>query len=120
LTGAAGILYSAPTGRRRTGRGGSPVKAGLTEARGMKDRRREGSQYSGLRTSGVLLSIPTLLIVAPLVGFFGGFWLDRWLGTSPWFGILGLVLGFVAAGRETYVIYRRYLAEEERDKRQGK
>lgn len=49
----------------------------------MKDRRREGSQYSGLRTSGVLLSIPTLLIVAPLVGFFGGFWLDRWLRTSP-------------------------------------
>ena len=69
-------------------------------------------QYKGLRSAGLLLSIPTLLIVAPLVGFFLGGWLDRHFGTGRWLTILGLVLGFVAAGRETYQIYRRYQEEE--------
>lgn len=70
-------------------------------------------RFKGLRSAGLLLSIPMLLIVSPLVGFFLGSWLDRRFGTSPWLVIVGLVLGFVAAGRETRNIYRRYLAEEE-------
>ena len=70
-------------------------------------------RYRGLRSAGLLLAIPTLLIVAPLVGFFLGNWLDRRFGTSPWLMLVGLVLGFVAAGRETYQIYRRYQQEEE-------
>jgi F0F1-type ATP synthase assembly protein I len=61
----------------------------------------------------MLLAIPTLLIVAPLVGGWIGSWLDRRLKSSPWLLILGLILGFVAAGRETFQIYRRYLAEQE-------
>ena len=69
--------------------------------------------YRGLRSAGLLLAIPTLLIVSPLVGFFLGGWLDKRFHTSPWLLLAGLVLGFVAAGRETYQIYRRYLAEEE-------
>ena len=73
--------------------------------------------YEGLRTAGLLLSIPTLLIVSPLVGFFIGSWLDRRLKTSPWLVIIGLILGFVTAGRQTYLIYRRYLAEEEEKKK---
>ena len=84
----------------------------------MSEPRRKNGQYSGFRTAGLLLAIPTLLIVSPLVGFFLGSLVDRWLKSSPWFGILGLMLGFAAAGRETYLIYRRYMAEEEeRDRR---
>jgi ATP synthase protein I len=74
-------------------------------------------RFEGLRAAGLLLAIPTLLIVSPLVGFFLGNLLDRWIKTSPWFTILGLVLGFVAGGRETYLIYRRYTSEEEQNKR---
>lgn len=71
-----------------------------------------------LRSAGLLLAIPTLLIVSPLVGFFLGNWLDGKLGTRPWLTLIGLVFGFVAAGRETYLIYRRYQAqEEEQEKR---
>ncbi len=73
--------------------------------------------YRGLRSAGLLLAIPTLLIVSPLAGFFLGSLLDRRIGTSPWFGIVGLIIGFAAAGRETYQIYRRYMDEEERQKR---
>jgi F0F1-type ATP synthase assembly protein I len=37
--------------------------------------------------------------VAIAIGFFGGYMLDGWLGSRPWFSLLGLVLGFVAATR---------------------
>ena len=78
---------------------------------------RNESKFSGLRSAGMLLAIPTLLIVAPLLGGGLGWLLDRRLKSSPWFLILGLILGFFAAGRETFLIYRRYMAEEERGKR---
>ena len=65
----------------------------------------------------MLLTIPSLLVVAPLVGFFLGKYVDRWLGSEPAGTIVGLVLGFVAAGREIYLIIRRVQAEEEGDKR---
>ena len=74
-------------------------------------------RYDGLRSAGLLLAIPTLLIVSPLVGAFLGRLLDKRFGTSPWLLIVGLVLGFVAAGRETYLIYRRFQSEEESDRR---
>lgn len=83
----------------------------------MTDPQRQDDKASGLRSAGLLLSIPTLLIVSPLVGFFLGGAVDRWLKTSPWFGLVGLALGFVAAGRETQKIYRRYVKEEETSKR---
>lgn len=79
----------------------------------MADPRRDRSNFSGVRSAGMLLAIPTLLIVAPLVGGWIGSWLDRRFKSSPWLLILGLILGFVAAGRETFQIYRRYMAEQE-------
>ena len=73
--------------------------------------------FRAMRSAGLLLAIPMLLIVSPLVGFFLGNWLDGKLGTRPWLALVGLALGFVAGGRETYQIYRRYQAEEEEDRR---
>ena len=83
----------------------------------MSDPQRKNGEPSALRTAGLLLAIPTLLIVSPIVGYFVGNLLDRWLKSSPWGGIVGLILGFAAGGRETYLIYRRYQAEEERQGR---
>ena len=82
----------------------------------MAPRPEKKSSAGGLRTAGLLLSIPTLLIVSPMVGFFVGSWLDRRFRTEPWLGLAGLAVGFAAAGRETYLIYRRYLAAEEEQK----
>ena len=79
----------------------------------MAPHREKKPPEGGLRKAGLLLTIPTLLIVSPLVGFFIGTWLDGRFTTGPWLGILGLAVGFAAAGRETYLIYRRYQVEEE-------
>jgi F0F1-type ATP synthase assembly protein I len=65
----------------------------------------------------MLLAIPSLLVVAPLVGFFLGKYADQWLKTAPWLTIVGLALGFASAGREIYKIIRRVQDEEESDKR---
>lgn len=65
----------------------------------------------------MLLAIPTLLVVSPLIGFFLGKFADQRFKTTPWLSLVGLVMGFIAAGRETYFIIRRVQAEEESDKR---
>ena len=73
---------------------------------------------SALRTAGLLMFIPTLLVVAPLVGFFLGRLVERWLRVAPpWGAFGGLVLGFVAAGREIAAIVRRVQAEEEEEEK---
>ncbi len=69
---------------------------------------------SGLRSAAMLLAIPSLLIISPLVGFFLGDWGDKRFHTSPWLALAGLALGFAAAGREVWVIYKKYLESQER------
>jgi ATP synthase protein I len=77
----------------------------------------EKPKQGALRSAGLLLAIPTLLIVSPMVGFFVGNWLDGRFRTGPWLAIVGLAIGFAAGGRETAQIYRRYLNEEEQKRR---
>jgi F0F1-type ATP synthase assembly protein I len=77
----------------------------------------EKPKYEALRSAGLLLAIPTLLIVSPLVGFFIGMWVDRWVKTRWVFSVIGMVLGFAAAGRETWRIMRRVQEEEKESKR---
>lgn len=68
-----------------------------------------------LRQLGLLGTIPILLAVGPLVGFFIGRWLDSKLGTEPYFLILFLIFGFIASGREIYKLVKK--AEKETDKK---
>lgn len=49
------------------------------------------------RQLGFVLSIAFLFPAALVVGYGMGWWLDRNLGTNPWFSLLFLGLGFVAA-----------------------
>ena len=78
---------------------------------------RKDDDQSGLRSASLLLAIPTLMLVNPLVGFFLGKFADQKFGTKPWLSMVGLVLGFISAGREIYFIIRRVQAEEEGGKR---
>ncbi len=68
-----------------------------------------------MRSAGMLLAIPTLLIAAPLVGFFLGRFADAKFHTAPWCSLVGVVAGFVAAGREIASIVRRVQQDEEED-----
>jgi len=70
-----------------------------------------------LRKASMLLTIPTMLVAAPLVGYFLGSVVDARFRTAPWGVAAGVVLGFVAAGRQITIIIRRVQAEGEDGKR---
>jgi ATP synthase protein I len=57
-------------------------------------------RYKAVRQAGLLSTIPVLLTVSPLVGFFMGRFIDGKLGTDPIFTIVFLVFGFVAGARQ--------------------
>jgi len=54
------------------------------------------SRGETVRSLGALSSAGLAFGLAVLLGAGGGYWLDRWLGTSPWFFLIGFVLGLAA------------------------
>ena len=65
-----------------------------------------------LRTLAELGSIGLILPSSIAIGLFGGYWLDRWLGTAPWllivFTLLGVASGLLSLSRAL----RKYLKDE--------
>lgn len=47
------------------------------------------------------------LVVASMLGFFGGRWADGELGTEPWLQWIGFVLGLAAGAKSLYVLARQ-------------
>ena len=41
-------------------------------------------------------------VLAIVIGAGGGYLLDRWLGTAPWFFFIGFILGFAAGVVNVY------------------
>lgn len=67
---------------------------------------KEPNKVTSWRQIGLLSSIPFILALAPIVGFFLGQYLDTRLRTKPWLSFILLGLGFVAGVRETIRIIR--------------
>ena len=44
-----------------------------------------------------LSAVGITLVLSTVIGLAGGYYLDRWLGTTPWLLLTGLLLG-IAAG----------------------
>ena len=55
-----------------------------------------------------LLSVGTVLVTCILLGYLGGRWLDGKLGTDPWLGMVGVVLGSVAGFIQLFRTVSRY------------
>ena len=53
-------------------------------------------EESSWKALAELSSIGMTLVVATVIGLAAGYYLDRWLGTSPWLVMIGLGLGIVA------------------------
>ena len=51
--------------------------------------------------------IPAIMAVGPLIGFFIGKWLDGKFDTEPYLMWVFILLGLVAAGKETYGVIKR-------------
>jgi ATP synthase protein I len=72
-----------------------------------------------VRQLGVLSGVGLTLVIATVLGLWGGYVLDQWLGSSPWFLLVGLLLGiasgFVNLFRATGV-FDREERQAERDR----
>jgi F0F1-type ATP synthase assembly protein I len=84
---------------------------------GLLKRSSDGKNDRDYRQISLLAAVPAILIDGPLVGYFLGQWADEYWGTEPYLMTLGVVLGFVAAGREIVTLVKRAQAiEREKEK----
>ncbi len=69
-----------------------------------------------LRQVSLLAAVPALLLAGPLVGFFIGKWADQKLHTDPYLLIVGVFLGFGAAGVEIFKLVKKSEAIDREDR----
>ena len=70
---------------------------------------KKSADWQQIKQLGVLTTIPIILLIGPVVGFFAGSWLDRKSHIYPWFTIILVGLGFVASGREVVRLLKEVL-----------
>jgi ATP synthase protein I len=64
---------------------------------------------------GQLSTVGLSFVFALVIGFGAGYFVDGWLGTSPWFMFLGFILGFAAGVLNVYRVLQ--LAGPRKDRR---
>jgi ATP synthase protein I len=68
----------------------------------------EEDKGKALRRFGAYITIPFVLAVPPVIGWFIGSWLDKMLGTEPYIMYTGLLLGFASGFLEFYKIIKKF------------
>ena len=67
------------------------------------------------RSLAMLASVGMTFVVATAGATIGGYFLDRWLGTTPWLTLIGIGLGVAAGFRGLFQSIRK----AERQERNG-
>lgn len=65
------------------------------------------------KSLGFLSSIGISLVAATFIGLAMGYYLDKWLGTSPWLTLIFLLIGIVSGFRNIYVLTARELKRQQ-------
>ena len=65
-----------------------------------------------IRSLGFLSSLGISMVAATIIGLAMGYYLDKWLETSPWFTLIFLVLGIIAGFRNIYILTERELKRQ--------
>jgi F0F1-type ATP synthase assembly protein I len=69
--------------------------------------KKQDDKYSNYRQIGILTTIPMLMAVGPILGYYIGDFLDQKLGTAPYLMVVFIFLGFAAAGKGVYNLIKR-------------
>lgn len=75
---------------------------------------KKDAYYTQVKQLGILTTIPILLLVGPSIGYFLGSWVDRKANSYPWFTVIFVFLGFIAAGREVFRLLRQISKDDAR------
>lgn len=87
------------------------MEAKLRTARAANPKPAESASPSNVmsqRQTGVAYRVLVDMIAGLLVGGFLGYWLDRWLGWTPYSLVTGLIVGFVAGVNNAWRAIRAY------------
>ncbi|MCJ7576929.1 MAG: AtpZ/AtpI family protein [candidate division Zixibacteria bacterium] len=76
--------------------------------------KKSDEKYSMYRQLGIFTTIPIILAVGPILGYFIGNFLDEKLHTEPYLMIVFIFFGFVAAGRGVYNLVKRASEEDKK------
>ncbi|AJF05383.1 AtpZ/AtpI family protein [Geoalkalibacter subterraneus] len=75
------------------------------------------------KSLGFLSSIGISMVAATIIGLAMGYYLDRWLETSPWLTLIFLLFGIIAGFRNMFILTRREVRrqqeQDDRDNRAG-
>ena len=80
---------------------------GLRRARGDEEPDDAGTGRARSREMGMAVRMATELAAAVAVGGFLGWYLDKWLGTSPWLLLVLLMLGMVSGTLTAFRLSKR-------------
>ncbi|MBE0597664.1 MAG: AtpZ/AtpI family protein [Desulfuromonadales bacterium] len=69
-----------------------------------------------IRNLGFLSSVGISMVAATFIGLAMGYYLDRWLGTTPWLTLIFLLFGIIAGFRNIFILTQRELRRQEDEK----
>lgn len=67
------------------------------------------------RTLSFLSSVGISMVASTFIGLAMGYYLDKWLDTSPWLTLVFLGFGIVSGFRNIYILTERELKRQEKD-----
>jgi ATP synthase protein I len=68
-----------------------------------------------IKSLGFLSSVGISMVASCLIGLAMGYYLDKWLGLSPWLTLIFLGIGIVSGFRNVYILTERELRRQERE-----
>jgi ATP synthase protein I len=71
-----------------------------------------------MRSLGFLSSLGICMVASSFIGLFIGYYLDKWLGTSPWMTLIWLGFGIASGFRNIFILTRRAMREMEQNEDQ--
>ncbi len=71
-----------------------------------------------MKSLGLLSSLGISMVASSFIGLFIGYYLDQWLGTSPWMTLTWLGVGIASGFRNIFILTRRALRDQEQGEEQ--
>ncbi len=68
-----------------------------------------------IRSLGFLSSVGISMVAATFIGLAMGYYLDKWLETSPWMTLIFLGFGIVSGFRNVYILTDRELKRQQKE-----
>lgn len=68
-----------------------------------------------MKSLGFMSSVGICMVASCLIGLAMGFYMDKWLGTSPWLTLIFLGLGITSGFRNIFILTARELRRQDQE-----